>query len=132
MGILRHHGIQPSAQRVAVAGYILYTHDHPSADQVWATVRARFPLLSRATVYNTLHRFAEKGLIRELVLTPGRIVFDANVGPHHHFIDENTGRIYDIPWPALKVGNVRRLRRFKVRDYHVVLRGTRAGRRASQ
>ena len=31
---LRQHGIQPSAQRVAVAEYVLHTDEHPSADQV--------------------------------------------------------------------------------------------------
>ena len=35
-GRLREAGIQPSAQRLAVAEYVLDTVDHPSADQVWA------------------------------------------------------------------------------------------------
>ena len=59
---LREHGIQPSAQRVAVAQYVLDTEDHPSADQVFARVRKGFPMLSRATVYNTLNLFVTEGL----------------------------------------------------------------------
>jgi Fur family transcriptional regulator, iron response regulator len=51
---LRQHGIQPSAQRVAVAEFVLHTDEHPSADVVWKRVRERFPWISRATVYNTL------------------------------------------------------------------------------
>ena len=54
-------------------------------------------MISRATVYNTLNLFAEKGLVRDLHLSPDSVVFDANTGAHHHFIDEETGRIYDIP-----------------------------------
>ena len=50
---LRQHGIQPSAQRVAVADYVLQTAEHPSADLVWKRVKARVPYISRATVYNT-------------------------------------------------------------------------------
>src|SRR5262245_25988265 len=96
--LLREHGIQPSAQRVAVADYILATDEHPSADQVWAAVRARFPMVSRATVYNTLHLLADKGLVRELVLAAGRVVYDPHVARHHHFIDDETGAIQDIPW----------------------------------
>jgi len=50
---LRAHGIQPSAQRVGIARYVLATDEHPSADQVWDRVRRDMPVVSRATVYNT-------------------------------------------------------------------------------
>jgi Fur family transcriptional regulator, iron response regulator len=120
---LREHGIQPSAQRVAVAEYVLATHDHPSADQVWERVRSKLPVLSRATVYNTLNLFVEKGLLRQLVLTEGRVVFDPKVDAHHHFIDDSTGAIHDVPWEALEVKHVDRLRGFDVAEYQVVLRG---------
>jgi Fe2+ or Zn2+ uptake regulation protein len=119
-------GIQPSAQRLAVAEYILATDEHPSADQVWSRVKERFPMLSRATVYNTLNLFVEKGLLRELVLAEGRVVFDPKLSPHHHFIDDETQRIFDIPWDALQVRHVDNLKGYDVREYQVVLRGRRA------
>ena len=120
---LTEHGIQPSAQRVAVADYVLYTTDHPSADQVWAQVKRTFPMLSRATVYNTLNLFTEKGLLRELVLAEGKVVFDPKLDPHHHFLDEDTGEIVDVPWSALDVRRVHSLSGFDVREYQVVMRG---------
>ena len=120
---LRRHGIQPSAQRVAVAQYVLHTDSHPSADEVWQRVRRRFPMLSRATVYNTLGLFVRKGLLRQFVRTEGRLVYDPNVGDHHHFIDEATGAIHDVPWEAVQVSDVRRLQGFDVREYQVVMRG---------
>jgi Fe2+ or Zn2+ uptake regulation protein len=122
---LRRYDIQPSAQRVAVASYVLKTDAHPSADQVFAAVRKRFPMLSRATVYNTLNLFVEKGLLQQLVLAEGRVVFDPKVDRHHHFIDEETGQILDIPWDALDVSKVESLRGLQVREYQVVLRGRR-------
>jgi len=130
--ILRRHGVNPSAQRVAVARYVLHTAGHPSADEVWNRVRKRFPMISRATVYNTLNLFVQKGLLREFVLTEGRTVFDPHVEDHHHFIDEKTGAIYDVPWDALEVSDVSRLKGFDVREYQIVLRGRkkRAGPRA--
>src|SRR6516164_8275660 len=100
---LRERGIQPSAQRIAVAQYVLTTDEHPSADRVWARVKRGFPMLSRATVYNTLNLFVAKGLLRPLVLAEGKVVFDPNVASHHHFIDEETGAIHDVPWHALEV-----------------------------
>lgn len=122
---LREHGIQPSAQRLAVAQYVLDTTKHPSADQVLEEVGSRFPMLSRATVYNTLNLFVEKGLLRELVLAEGKTVFDPNLEPHHHFIDDRSGAIHDVPWSALRVSRVDALDGFDVREYSVVLRGRR-------
>jgi Fe2+ or Zn2+ uptake regulation protein len=130
VSLLQDHGVQPSAQRVAVGEYVLSTDDHPSADDVWQKVRKSFPMISRATVYNTLHLFVEKGLLREFVLAEGKVVFDPNVQPHHHFIDEPTGAIYDVPWGALRVSNVEGLKGFGVREYQVVMRGKKLGRKA--
>jgi Fe2+ or Zn2+ uptake regulation protein len=126
VGLLSERGIQPSAQRVAVAQYILFTDEHPSADGVWARVRSRFPMISRATVYNTLNLFAEKGLVRELHLSPDSVVFDANTDAHHHFIDEETGRIYDIPWEKVAMRKLPKVDGFEIHDYQVVMRGRKA------
>jgi len=120
---LEHAGIRPSAQRVAIAAYVLSTADHPSADEVWSRVKAQFPMVSRATVYNTLQLFREHGLVQQLVLAEGSVVFDPKVEPHHHFVDDETGAIHDIPWTALRVGKVDELEGVDVRDYMVVVRG---------
>lgn len=122
---LRAKGIQPSSQRVAIARYVLSTEDHPSADDVWKKVKKELPVVSRATVYNTLNLFVKKGLLRELVLAGGAVVFDPHIAQHHHFIDDETGEILDIPWDKLKVPDVATLRGFDVRDYQVVLHGKR-------
>ena len=78
---------------------------------------------SLQTVYNTLNLFVEKGLLRQFVLTEGRVVFDKNTEDHHLFIDENSGRIYDVPWDAVKVEDLTDLEGFEVRKYQVVMRG---------
>jgi Fur family transcriptional regulator, iron response regulator len=122
---LEQVGVQPSAQRVAIAEYILNTDEHPSADQIWARVRDSLPVLSRATVYNTLNLLVEKGLLRQLVLAEGKVVFDPKLDAHHHFIDEETGRISDIPWEAVKVSQIESLPGLDIREYQVVMRGRR-------
>jgi Fe2+ or Zn2+ uptake regulation protein len=102
---LEQHGIRASAQRAAIAQWVLATDTHPSADEVWTAVRKTLPMVSRATVYNTLKLFVEKGLLRELVLAPGCIVYDPKMEPHHHFIEDD------------------------VREFSVVLHGRRRGGR---
>jgi Fur family iron response transcriptional regulator len=127
---LEKANLRASAQRVAIASYVLATSDHPTADQVWTKVKASFPMVSRATVYNTLTAFRDAGLLRQLVLAEGSVVFDPMVEPHHHFVDDETGVIHDIPWAAIRVGKVDDLEGIDVREYSVVVRGRRrAGRR---
>ena len=128
--LLRAHGIQPSAQRLAVAVYVLDTDEHPSAEEVLRRARAEVPMISRATVYNTLNLFVAKGLVRELVLAEGRSVFDCNLDHHHHFIDDATGTIHDVPWEAVSVSKVDRLPGYDVKEYMVVMRGTRSHSRS--
>jgi Fur family iron response transcriptional regulator len=123
--LLRDHGIQPSAQRIAIAECVLCAHDHPSADLLLARVQARLPQVSRATVYNTLHLFVERGLLRAWSLAEGRTVYDPKVEPHHHLIDERDGSIHDVPWEALEVAGTEHLPGYVVASYQVVLRGRR-------
>ena len=121
--ILRDKGIQATPQRIAVAEYILGTDAHPSADEVWANVKRGDPTISRATVYNTLNLFVKKGLLRTQVLREGTVVFDPHVKAHHHFIDEETGKIYDVPLDAVRVSGEDSLDRFEVHEYQVVMKG---------
>jgi Fe2+ or Zn2+ uptake regulation protein len=102
---------------------VLEAKSHPTADDVWEQVRKRSPTLSRATVYNTLNLFVEKGLLATQAVREGALVFDPHVVRHHHFIDEQTGEIYDVPWEAVKVTGEGSLAGYEVKDYQVVMRG---------
>jgi Fur family iron response transcriptional regulator len=62
--------------------------------------------VSLATVYNTLHQFTQAGLLREVVVEPGRSYFDTNTDDHHHFFCESTGRLQDIPGELLMVSGL--------------------------
>jgi Fur family iron response transcriptional regulator len=123
--VLLEHGIQPSAQRLAVAAFVLVTDTHPSADQVLAVVRSRDASVSRATVYNTLHTFVEHGLLRELTIAGTRVVFDPRMEPHHHFVDDDTGVVSDLPLSAFSVEQHTPLDGIEVREVEVVVRGRR-------
>jgi Fe2+ or Zn2+ uptake regulation protein len=123
IALLRSVGLQPTPQRLAVARFVLGATSHPTADQVLAKARKECPTLSRATEYNTLARLAERGLLRPQTIREGVVVFDAHTERHHHFIDDATGTIYDVPWEALSVTGEKALDEFDIRDYQVVMRG---------
>jgi Fur family transcriptional regulator, iron response regulator len=95
-------GIRPTAQRVRIAGLLLAAPQHRSAEQILASLRAAGARISKATVYNTLNLFAERGLIRQLSVDGSRAWFDSNVQPHYHFHDEASGALIDVPVPAVE------------------------------
>ena len=59
-------------------------------------IAAAIPV-SLATVYNILHQFTAAGLLRKVLIAPGRLYFDTNVDEHHHFFCESSGLLQDIP-----------------------------------
>ncbi len=103
---LRARGITPTHQRLEIAHVLFERQEHLSADQILALVNARHVESSKATVYNTLHLFLEKGLIRELIVDPSRVFYDPNTEPHHHFYDVVTGRLTDIPADAVQIAGL--------------------------
>lgn len=123
MEILRELGIQPTPQRIAVVDCVLQNPSHPTAEHVLKLARQSCPTVSRATVYNTLNLLVEKGVLKTQLLREGVVMFDANLERHHHFIDEETGEIHDIPWDYLGVSGGSNLKDFQIRDYQVILRG---------
>jgi Fe2+ or Zn2+ uptake regulation protein len=125
IAVLRGVGLQPTPQRLAVARYVMGTTSHPTADEVLEHARRECPTISRATVYNTLSRLMAKGLVKTQTIKEGGIVFDGRVEKHHHFIDEETGKIHDVPWDALVVSGKEKLKGFQVKEYQVVMRGRR-------
>ena len=123
--VLELNGIQATPQRVAIAEVVLDSDCHPSADQVLEKVFERGTNVSRATVFNTLNIFVEHGLCRALVLTEGHVVYDPKMERHHHLVDEDSGRIYDLPWDAVEVKVNRPVEGFEVEQLEVVVRGRR-------
>jgi Fur family iron response transcriptional regulator len=95
-------GIRPTAQRVRIAALLLASPQHLSAEQILATLRAAGARVSKATVYNTLNLFAERGVIRQLSVDGARTWFDSNIAPHYHFHDMDTGALMDVPVPEVE------------------------------
>lgn len=100
--LLVRHGIAPTAQRELIAGLLFERHQHLTAEQVIAALQMRDGHVSKATVYNTLNLFAEKGLIRPLNLDPARCSFDSNIAPHFHVHAVDTGELIDVAPEAIE------------------------------
>lgn len=127
--LLRAHGITPTRQRLQIACVLRADCGHLSADQVLARVNEIDPGTSRATVYNTLNLFAEQGLVRQVIVDPQRVFFDANVSPHFHLYDVDTGELTDVDASGVHISGLPVLPEGTVtQGLEVVIRVRRAGR----
>jgi len=104
---VKHAGLRPTRQRVALARLLFQNRDrHVTAEQLHGEARAADMPVSLATVYNALHQFTRAGLLREVVVEPGRSYFDTNISDHHHFYYEDSGQLQDIPAEQVKLAEL--------------------------
>jgi len=105
--ILRAAGLRPTRQRLGLAR-LLFEHGdrHVTAEQLQGESASANLRVSLATIYNTLNQFLQVGLLREVVVEPGRSYFDTNTSDHHHFFHEETALLQDIAGDAITVGTV--------------------------
>lgn len=83
-------------QRLAVLEYLEGNKAHPSASDIYKAVSEKHPMMSIATVYNTLEILREKQQALELFIDPQRKRFDPNTKPHHHLICVECRAIIDV------------------------------------
>jgi Fur family iron response transcriptional regulator len=96
---LVQNGVQATRQRVRIASVLFERAQHVNAEQLLDILRERGVRVSKATVYNTLNLFAERGLLRQLSVDGQRTWFDSNVEAHYHFQRTDDGGLTDIPIP---------------------------------
>src|SRR5690606_3470577 len=101
--LLSARGVFPTPQRLDIAEVVLARPQHLSADQIIARMRRMGSRVSKATVYNTLNLFCERGLLRTVEVDPSRLFYDSTIEPHHHFFDVETGELVDIPHDGVKL-----------------------------
>ena len=94
--LLRKHGIQVTAQRLAVLQAVA-TEPHITADAVAEAVKKEIGAISRQSVYDALGVLVTEGLIRRIQPAGSPARFEARVGDnHHHVICRVCGRTADV------------------------------------
>ena len=83
-------------KRDAILNYLRHTNEHPSAETVYAALKAEIPDLSLGTVYRNLSLFKEQGLIISLGSVNGVERYDGNINPHVHFVCHGCGAVSDL------------------------------------
>ena len=94
--LLRRHGIQVTAQRLAVL-HAVARQPHIRADTVAEAVRAEIGAISLQSVYDALAVLVAEGLIRRIQPAGSPARFEDRVGDnHHHLICRVCGRMVDV------------------------------------
>lgn len=93
---LSEHGLKVSEQRIQILDYLIRSESHPTADEIYRQLTDQNPVLSRATVYNTLNTFVGTGVIHALDLRDSETRYDARIKEHGHFRCRLCNRIYNF------------------------------------
>lgn len=94
--LLRQHGLQVTAQRIAVLRAVA-ERPHGTADELSELVRGEIGSISRQTVYDALGVLADRGLIRRIQPAGSPARFEDRVGDnHHHLICRGCGGMVDV------------------------------------
>lgn len=92
---LRMRGYKVTPQRMAICELALSSRDHPTAEQLYASLKKKYPAMSLATVYQVLHLLTDIGMIHELGFSGWNSRYDPNVEPHINVVCRECGRIVD-------------------------------------
>lgn len=84
-------------QRRLILEELKNLRSHPTADEVYETVRKRMPRISLGTVYRNLEVLSQSGLALKLDLGGTRRRFDGTASEHYHVRCVRCGKVADLP-----------------------------------
>lgn len=94
--ILQDKKIRISHQRLLILDYLITHPIHPTAEKIFKDLMAKDPVISQATVYNSLNLFVKHNLVKELDFNMSSKRYEFKRPSHGHFICESCGKIKDL------------------------------------
>lgn len=94
---LEASGKRATPQRYAVCQALVEQGGHPTVADVFERVRETFPMISQATVYNTIDTLKELGLVHQLeIANDEHTHYDLDLQPHINLVCTECGDIRDV------------------------------------
>lgn len=73
---------------------------HLTVDQIYQKISKKYPAAGRSTIYRNVNELVENGELRKISGTQEKCLYETvNEEKHAHLINENSGKIMDIPMP---------------------------------
>ena len=123
---LKSSGLRPTKQRLAICKILFSRSEtfHFSIENLKKIIEKNIKnKISLATLYNTVHAFRKNGYLKEISLKGNKTFYDTNTKNHHHFYDEDTGKLIDINSEDVLVSKVSSIPNGKkIREIEVTVR----------
>jgi Fe2+ or Zn2+ uptake regulation protein len=122
----KRHNLNMTPQRLAIYEELIRSKDHPDSEDIFERVKKGFPDISLDTVYRTLSKFAEIGVIHLVEGYGESKRYDPDTAKHHHFRCQKCNKIVDFHnegYDNLRIPKALR-RSFRVTNVKVILEGT--------
>jgi Fe2+ or Zn2+ uptake regulation protein len=121
----RERGLRVTPQRQAIFRLLHGVDSHPTVESLYEAARAEMPMISRKTVYQTVHDLEAMGEVAVLDVGTGAIRVDPNVEHvHHHLVCIECGAVRDVLVDIAELRVPARYRRdFRIDSVEVVFRG---------
>ena len=123
---LKSSGLRPTKQRLAICKILFDRSEtfHFSIENLKKIFEKNTKnKISLATLYNTVNAFRKNGYLKEISLKGNKTFYDTNTKNHHHFYDEDTGKLIDINSEDVLVSKVSRIPNGKkIREIEVTVR----------
>jgi Fur family peroxide stress response transcriptional regulator len=113
---LKERDFRLTPQRVELIRLIASSEGHPSAAQLFAKIRTRFPTMSHATVYKTLALLKEMNQVLEIDLRDDSHYDGNRPQPHPHLICTKCNRIEDgdLEFDPLSIKKLEKISGFQI------------------
>ncbi|MCM6765544.1 Fur family transcriptional regulator [Weissella paramesenteroides] len=119
--ILQGRGLKATTQRMIILDYLMSHKNHPTAEMIHADLQS----ISLATIYNTLEKLVDTGLVIVIDSSDDKRHFDYYGEPHYHIINQKTHEIIDANnfdvQPLLDAA--RKASGLNISGYHIELYG---------
>lgn len=100
------NGLRMTKQRAEVYRTLMNHRVHPTAQDVFLTVKEHLPQISLATVYNCLEALTQHGIIKQVHFDREPCRYCPNLHEHGHFHDQGSGKIMDVGFkPGTKLSD---------------------------
>ena len=119
--ILQDKKIRISHQRLLILDYLMIHPIHPTAENIFKDLKSEDPLISQATVYNTLNLFVKHNLVKELDFNMASKRYEFKKPSHAHFICEVCGEIEDVEVDDIDYN--KNLKMYDIDNVEVTFRG---------
>jgi Fur family ferric uptake transcriptional regulator len=124
--VLAEAGLRNTSQRALILEVIRQGKGHLDADEVFRRARSRQPRLSLSTVYRTLQKLKQLGLIEELHFDETHHHYELKPRKeHHHLVCQKCGLVIEFEYPLSRLikNKVPQARDFEIKESELKITG---------